>query len=555
MQLCAIAGGVPAHNFERRAILVGAGDHGVAADGVSAYPPDVTAQMVGGFLAGTAAINAFARAVRAEVYVANFGVRAPLATHPRLIDVNAGPVRRTSRGAGDRPAELDGVLAAGAPPSRVAARARVRRDRAGRYGDRQHDRAPPHRRGLHGIGAKRRGRGTGVDDAGFERKVAAIEAALGRCGDLSWREIASEAGGFEIVGLAGVMLAAAQARVPIVLDGFIVAAAALIAAAIAPNVLDYCIAAHRSQEAGHGAALRALRLTPLLDLDLRLGEASGAALALPIVEAAARMVREMRTFAEAGVARSAPPERSRAESAASRVRLLLDPTGRRRGTTGRGRPELVAARRHSDRCACRCARVAGELGVAAAAGGGRCRRRRHRAQRRDPSRRLPRCVRRIVRQRRRGAAPSDSQGSASRHLRARRARDRGSRVDRRRGVAAARRLALGLRFLRRRGARGSAGQRVAVWAASGGASAHAFERRPSAGVVAFGALLAAVCCRPQPGLALALLPAVAAALALGAWCARRLGGVLTGDCYGAIVVVLEVALLVTIASVRAGPLR
>ena len=109
-------------------------------------------------------------------------------------------------------------------------------------------------------------------------------------------------GGYEIVGLAGVMLAAAEARVPIVLDGFIVTAAALIAADIAPGVRDYIIAAHRSQEPGHVLALDALHLEPLLDLDLRLGEASGAALALPMIEAAARMVREMKTFTEAGVA-------------------------------------------------------------------------------------------------------------------------------------------------------------------------------------------------------------------------------------------------------------
>jgi nicotinate-nucleotide--dimethylbenzimidazole phosphoribosyltransferase len=305
VQLCAIAGGLPTHNFERRAILIGAGDHGVAVDGVSAYPSEVTVQMVGGFLAGTAAISAFARAVRAEVYVANFGVRAPLATHARLLDVNAG---RGTANLARQPAiarsELDGVLAAGRMAFEML-RARITFDAIalGDMGIGNTTSAAAIVAALTGNPARSvAGRGTGIDDAGFERKVAAIEAALGRCRDFSWREIASEAGGFEIVGLAGVMLAAAQARMPIVLDGFIVAAAALIAAAIAPNVLDYCIAAHRSQEAGHGVALRALHLTPLLDLDLRLGEASGAALALPIVEAAARMVREMRTFAEAGVA-------------------------------------------------------------------------------------------------------------------------------------------------------------------------------------------------------------------------------------------------------------
>jgi nicotinate-nucleotide--dimethylbenzimidazole phosphoribosyltransferase len=146
------------------------------------------------------------------------------------------------------------------------------------------------------------GRGTGVDDTRLQRKIAVVERALGRIQDFTWDEIASEVGGFEIVGLAGVILSAARARIPVVLDGFIVAAAALIAGAIAPQSLGYCIAAHRSQEPGHAAALEALGLRPLFDLELRLGEASGAALALPIIEAAARMIREMHTFAEAGVA-------------------------------------------------------------------------------------------------------------------------------------------------------------------------------------------------------------------------------------------------------------
>jgi nicotinate-nucleotide--dimethylbenzimidazole phosphoribosyltransferase len=305
VQLCAIAGGVPAHNFERRAILVAAGDHGVAADGVSAYPPEVTAQMVGGFLAGSAAINAFARAVRAEVYVANFGVREKLAAHERLIDVNAGlGTANLAREPAIAPAALAGVLAKG-DAAFTALRERVPFDilALGEMGIGNSTSAAAIVAAFTGEPSRAvAGRGTGVDDAGLTRKIAAIDAGLERCSEFTWDEIASEVGGFEIVGLAGVMLAAARERIPIVLDGFIVSAAALIAADIAPNVLDYCIAAHRSQEPGHAIALAALKLDPLLDFDLRLGEASGAALALPIVEAAARMVREMKTFAEAGVA-------------------------------------------------------------------------------------------------------------------------------------------------------------------------------------------------------------------------------------------------------------
>jgi nicotinate-nucleotide--dimethylbenzimidazole phosphoribosyltransferase len=300
VQLCAIAGGVPAHNFERRAILIAAGDHGLGADGVSAYPPDVTAQMVGGVLAGTAAIGAFARAVRAEVYVANFGVRVPLAPHERLIDVNAGlGTANLAREPAIPRAALEGVLAAGRSAFETLRR-RAPFDvlALGEIGIGNSTSAAAIVAAFTGSpAASVAGRGTGVDDARLQRKTDAIEAALARCSDFGWDEIASEMGGYEIVGLAGVMLAAAEARIPIVLDGFIVAAAALIAADIAPNVRDYFIAAHRSEEPGHGLALGALHLEPLLDLDLRLGEASGAALALPLIEAAARMVREMKTFA------------------------------------------------------------------------------------------------------------------------------------------------------------------------------------------------------------------------------------------------------------------
>jgi nicotinate-nucleotide--dimethylbenzimidazole phosphoribosyltransferase len=314
-QLYAIAGGLPSHRFERRAIVIGAGDHGVADDGVSAYPAEVTAQMVAGFLHGTAAINAFARAVRAEVYVANFGVRAPLAPHPRLLDVNVGRgTASLAHGPAIARAALPDVLAAGS-----AAFNAVRERHAfdvlalGEMGIGNTTSAAAIVAAFTGLpAAEVVGRGTGIDDERLARKTAIVERAVARCRSRAWDDVASEVGGFEIVGLAGMMVCAARARIPIVLDGFIVAAAALIAAAIAPAVLDYCIAAHRSQEPGHVHALAALGLVPLLDLDLRLGEASGAALALPIVEAAARMVCEMQTFAEAGVSTESaapPPER------------------------------------------------------------------------------------------------------------------------------------------------------------------------------------------------------------------------------------------------------
>ncbi len=305
VQLCGIAGRVPTHRYERRVILVGAGDHGVASEGVSAYPPEVTAQMVGGFLAGFAAINTFARAVRADVVVANFGVREALPNHPQLLDVNVG---YGTQNLAKRPAikreDLGYCLAAGiAAFDETMERAPYELFALGEMGIANTTRAAAIVAAFTGASADVVvGRGTGIDDERMAKKIAAVRSGLARCRDFTWDEIASEVGGYEIVGLAGVILCAARARIPVILDGYIVAAAALIAGAIAPNALQYCIAAHRSQEPGHALALEALGLQPLFDLGLRLGEASGAALAMPLVEAAARMVAEMHTFAEAGVA-------------------------------------------------------------------------------------------------------------------------------------------------------------------------------------------------------------------------------------------------------------
>lgn len=310
VQLCAIGGCVPEHAYERRAILVGAGDHGVAEAGVSAYPPEVTAQMVAGFLAETAAISAFARAVRAGVYVANFGVRTPLAAHARLLDVHCGyATANLARRAAIPRGDLGYVLAAGiAAFDEVMARSPFDVLALGEMGIANTTSAAAIVAAFTGRPVPSVvGRGTGIDDERFAHKVNVVERALSRIQDFTWDQIASEVGGYEIVGLAGVILTAARARVPVVLDGFIVAAAALIAGAIAPHALDYCIAAHRSREPGHALALEALGLRPLFDLDLALGEATGAALALPLIEAAARMVREMRTFEEAGVTTKEPP--------------------------------------------------------------------------------------------------------------------------------------------------------------------------------------------------------------------------------------------------------
>lgn len=305
IQLSAIAGRVVDRAYDRKAILIGAGDHGVADDGVSAYPPEVTPQMVGAFLAGHAAINAFARAVGAQVYVADFGVRIASEPNDALIDLAvARGTGNFARGDAAMSAEeAQRALEAGRDAVKnVLARAPYDVIALGDMGIGNTTSAAAIIAACTGASAADvTGRGTGVDDGRLARKRDVVERGIAGLRDASWEEIACAVGGFEIVGLAGAILACAERRIPVVLDGFIVASAALLAQRIAPDAIGYCVASHRSKERGHGVALEALGLEPLFDLDLRLGEASGAALALPLVEAATRMISEMLTFDEAGV--------------------------------------------------------------------------------------------------------------------------------------------------------------------------------------------------------------------------------------------------------------
>ena len=308
-RLAAIHGDLPPV-YRRRAILVGAGDHGVTVEGISAYPSEVTPQMVGAFLGEFAAINAFARVSHAEVFVADFGVATALPKHERLIDVNvARGTRNLAREAAMTDDEVTRALQAGVNAfAQVRARVQPEIIALGEMGIGNTTSAAAIVAACTGVEAEMVvGRGTGVDDETLKRKIRIVDEAAARVRGADWRDVAREVGGCEIVGLAGALLAAAQARVPVILDGFIVSAAAMLASMIASESIGYCIAAHRSREPGHSVALRHLGLVPLFDLDLRLGEGSGAALAFPLCEAAARMVREMKTFAEAGVATASEP--------------------------------------------------------------------------------------------------------------------------------------------------------------------------------------------------------------------------------------------------------
>lgn len=291
--------------LKNKVVFTLAADHGVALEGVSAYPREVTAQMVLNFLAGGAAINVLARHMEARVVVADFGVDADLPPHPELRSVK---VRRgtdsITRGPAMTRAEATTAIERGATLVREEVARGLDIALTGDMGIGNTTAAAALICARTGLPADEIvGRGTGVDDAGLERKRAAVRIALSvnrtRLDDPM--DALAAVGGFEIAGLVGIILEASANRRPVLVDGFISGAAALTAAAIVPEVKAYLIAAHQSHELGHAAALRKLGLDPLLNLDLRLGEGTGAVLALPLVEAAVRILNEMATFAEAGV--------------------------------------------------------------------------------------------------------------------------------------------------------------------------------------------------------------------------------------------------------------
>jgi nicotinate-nucleotide--dimethylbenzimidazole phosphoribosyltransferase len=309
VQLAGITGQCPPPVPARKGVIVFAGDHGITARGVSAYPREVTPQMVLNFLHGGAAINVLARQAGARVIVVDAGVAAAIPPTAGLVqgkialgtdDFTAGPAMTHEqaiaavdlgiRVAQDEIARGLDLLACGdmgignttpsAAITAVIARAPVRTVT---------------------------GPGTGIGSAAMAQKATLIEAAIERNQpDASdGLDVLSKVGGYEIGAIAGAMIAAGAARIPVIVDGFIATAGALIACTLAPGLRPYLIAGHRSQEPGHDVALAHLGLAPLLDLYMRLGEGTGAVLAFHIVDAAARIINEMATFAEAGVATGA----------------------------------------------------------------------------------------------------------------------------------------------------------------------------------------------------------------------------------------------------------
>lgn len=294
VRLGLIAGGPPP-TFERALLLVFAGDHGMNAEGVSAYPSAVTQAMVATFLAGKASANAFARAVGADLRVVDAGVDAELAPHPELTNAK---VRRGTRNAAVEPAltlaEAEQALARGADIARQALADGFEILALGEMGIGNTASAAllMHRLAPAPL-AECVGRGAGHDEAGLARKTAVLERAAARSAATEPLDVLAQFGGLEIAMMAGAIIGAASAKVPVLVDGFIVSAAALVAIRLVPEAKDYCVFCHRSAEQGHSRLLASVEADPLLALDLRLGEGTGALLTLPLVRAASRLLTDV----------------------------------------------------------------------------------------------------------------------------------------------------------------------------------------------------------------------------------------------------------------------
>ena len=315
-QLAGITGS-PTPRVDRPAVVVFAGDHGVTARGVSAYPSDVTAQMVANFIGGGAAINVLADAAGAELVVVDVGVSGDGPSANPAVPAAARLLRaRIAAGTRDMTVEpamrREEALAAVDVGRRVVEQliaAGVDTIAVGEMGIGNTTAASALVAALTGRRpADVTGRGTGLDAEAVRRKVSVIEMALDRHRPGPNDPIGALAavGGFEIAALVGAILAATAARTPVVLDGFITGAAALVATTVAPGVGPRLIASHRSSEPGHAVVIEQLGLVPLLDLELRLGEGTGAALALPLIRSATLLLAGMATFDRAGVSGPLP---------------------------------------------------------------------------------------------------------------------------------------------------------------------------------------------------------------------------------------------------------
>jgi nicotinate-nucleotide--dimethylbenzimidazole phosphoribosyltransferase len=305
VRLSGLAGSCPPPMPEPATVAIFAGDHGVHAQGVTPWPQEVTAQMVANFVAGGAVVNAFARQAGADVMVVDVGVAIPLHGGANLLDAN---IRRGTRDMTEEPAltrdEARAAIEVGIGVAGALIDAGAACLLTGDMGIANTTPAAALIAAFTGAGpAEATGRGTGIDDATYTRKVNVVTAALHRHAPdpADPLGVLAAVGGLEHAALTGFVLGAAARRVPVVLDGVIAVSAALAAAAFAPDAVAAMVAGHRSAEPGASVALAQLGLIPLIDLGLRLGEGSGALLALPVVASAVRVLHEVATFDAAGV--------------------------------------------------------------------------------------------------------------------------------------------------------------------------------------------------------------------------------------------------------------
>ncbi|MCK4267793.1 MAG: nicotinate-nucleotide--dimethylbenzimidazole phosphoribosyltransferase [Actinomycetia bacterium] len=296
----------------KKTVIVMAGDHGITEEGVSAYPTDVTAQMVYNFAAGGAAVNVLAKQAEADVVVVDVGVNQVIDSKQVIAKkVRPGTANMTKGPAMTR----DEALAAIFVGVEVAEEVIAKGASLIATGDMGIGNTSASSAIISILGSIELedivGRGTGVDDEGLDRKRLAIRKAIdvNKPDSQDPLDVLHKVGGLEIAGLSGVIMACARRRTPVVIDGFISSAAALVAAKIAPKSVNYMIASHLSAESGHSLALAEVGLTPMLHMNMRLGEGTGAVIAMNIIHSAAKLMQDMATFEEASVSEEIPVEK------------------------------------------------------------------------------------------------------------------------------------------------------------------------------------------------------------------------------------------------------
>ncbi|MEK7450021.1 MAG: nicotinate-nucleotide--dimethylbenzimidazole phosphoribosyltransferase [Planctomycetota bacterium] len=310
-QICGITGQAKP-SLKNKLIITMAGDHGVAEEGVSAYPAEVTPQMVYNFLRGGAGINVLARQVGAQVLVVDMGVASKLQVSG-LKNVKGSEFRSCKINFGTKNFTKGPAMSREEAVKSITTGIKLVNEQIAKginiigTGDMGIANTTPSAAIISVLSEepveKIAGRGTGINDASLKNKINVIKKAIkvNKPKRDNPIDVLAKVGGFEIGGIAGVILGAAAGRIPVVVDGFISGAAALLAASLAPKVNGYLIASHCSAENGHRCTLQFMNLSPLLDMNLRLGEGTGAALAMSLAESAVRILTEMATFESAGV--------------------------------------------------------------------------------------------------------------------------------------------------------------------------------------------------------------------------------------------------------------